>query len=323
MGANDYAFAVARIRVLEKKLLDDAAVAQMIASSDEKQIFSYLSERGWSVGNGKTDTDSMLRAESEKTKELIRSLGVEPEVLKVFSYPDIFHNLKAAVKTVCTGVENPGIFVDNEEFGRDEILPIVREKRFERLPENMRDAAKEAYESLLHTGNGQIADIVIDRAALTAIEKDGADSPEMIVRDWAAQYVAVADIRIAVRCAKMKKRRDFIERAIAPCGKLDTERLIRAASEGTDAVIGYLSKTEFAAAAEAISESPSAFERWCDDAVIDKMRPQRHNPFTAGPVIAYYLARENEIRMVRIILTAKANGLPEEAIRERARKMYV
>ena len=38
---------------------------------------------------------------------------------------------------------------------------------------------------------------------------------------------------------------------------------------------------------------------------------------------AYKLARENEIRMARIILTAKANGLPDTAIRERARKMYV
>jgi V/A-type H+-transporting ATPase subunit C len=42
-----------------------------------------------------------------------------------------------------------------------------------------------------------------------------------------------------------------------------------------------------------------------------------------GPIIAYYLARQNEIRTVRIILTAKANDFPEEAIRERVREMYV
>ena len=42
-----------------------------------------------------------------------------------------------------------------------------------------------------------------------------------------------------------------------------------------------------------------------------------------GPVIAYYLARQNEIRTVRIILTGKANGFPEEVIRQRVRAMYV
>ena len=35
------------------------------------------------------------------------------------------------------------------------------------------------------------------------------------------------------------------------------------------------------------------------------------------------LARENEIKTVRIILSGKANGLSEESIRERIREMYV
>ena len=322
MGANDYAFAVGRIRVLEKKLLTSAGVEQMI-TADEKQILSYLAERGWSVPQGKEGTDEMLRQESEKTRELVRTLGVDPSLLAVFSYPDIFHNLKAAVKVACSKTEHPGLFIENEELGRDKILPIVTEKAFDKLPEMMREAAAEAYETLLHTRNGQLADIVIDRAALIAIENDGRNSSEPVIRDWAVQYVAVADIRTAVRCAKTGKSRDFIERAIAPSSVLDTEKLIAAAAAGEEAVYEYLGKTAFSAAAEAAKKSPSAFEKWCDDAVIGKLREQRHNPFTAGPVIAYYLARENEIKMVRILLTAKANGLTEEAIRERAREMYV
>ena len=35
MGDNSYAFAVARIRVKEKKLLSDADIAQMAAMKDE------------------------------------------------------------------------------------------------------------------------------------------------------------------------------------------------------------------------------------------------------------------------------------------------
>ncbi len=323
MGANDYAFAVARIRVLEKKLLTDKSIEQMISAPDEKQILSYLAERGWSAGDGKSGIDGMLRKESEKTKELVGSLGVDPELLKVFSYPDIFHNLKAAVKVACAKEEQPGLFIEHEEYGRDKVLAAVTEKDYERLPEFMRESAAEAYETLLHTRNGQLSDIIIDRAALTAIEEEGKRSPEPVIREWAAQFVAVADIRTALRCAKTGKSRDFIERAIAPSGKLDIEKLTAAAAAGWEALTGYLAKTEYAGAAEAAEKSPSAFERWCDDTVIGKLKPQRHNPFTAGPVIAYYLARENEIKMVRILLTAKANGLSEEAIRERAREMYV
>lgn len=93
--------------------------------------------------------------------------------------------------------------------------------------------------------------------------------------------------------------------------------------EGPEVLRDFLSTHEFPEAAEALRTSPSAFERWCDNRVIETIRPQKTNPFSLGPVVAYYLARENEIKTVRIILTAKANGFTEEAIRERTREMYV
>ena len=43
----------------------------------------------------------------------------------------------------------------------------------------------------------------------------------------------------------------------------------------------------------------------------------------AGPLVAYVLGRLNEITTVRIILSGKLNGLPDSAIRERVREMYV
>ena len=73
----------------------------------------------------------------------------------------------------------------------------------------------------------------------------------------------------------------------------------------------------------ALRQSPSAFERWCDNLMIQRIKPQQFEPFGIGPLAAYILGRENEIKSVRIILLGKLNGLPEEAIRERVREMYV
>ena len=53
------------------------------------------------------------------------------------------------------------------------------------------------------------------------------------------------------------------------------------------------------------------------------MKPQKYNPFSVGPLVAYALARENEIKTVRIILSGKRTGMPEASIRERVREMYV
>ena len=85
----------------------------------------------------------------------------------------------------------------------------------------------------------------------------------------------------------------------------------------------YLAGTVYAEGAAAIAESSSAFERWCDNRMMRTMQPQKYESFSVGPLVAYLLARENEIKTVRIILSGKQNGFSEEAILERVREMYV
>ena len=57
--------------------------------------------------------------------------------------------------------------------------------------------------------------------------------------------------------------------------------------------------------------------------MIPKIKHQQSSPFGLGSLAAYILARENEIKSVRIVLSGKLNHLPEESIRERVREMYV
>ena len=323
MSDTNYAFAVARIRVLEKYLLTDADIEQMTGLADEDAVLAFLKERGWGEDGVKETAEELFTAETAKTNALMRELKLEQNVLEVFDFQDMYHNLKAAIKVSLTEGEAPGVFLDTARYGREEMLRIVAEKDYDALPAHMRNAAEEAFQALLHTRDGQLCDVICDKAALTAIAEAGRNSKEPVIRDYADMYVSVAAIKTAVRSAGTGKTKEFMERAIASSESVDAARLIRAACAGTEEVIAYLKGTRFSGAAEALEESPSAFERWCDNQMIDTIRPQKYNPFSAGPVIAYKLAKENEIRMARIITTVKANGLPEEAIRERARSMYV
>ena len=187
----------------------------------------------------------------------------------------------------------------------------------------MQKAAEEAMEALMHSGDGQLCDIIIDRATMEAIRDAGQSAEDPVIRDYAESTVAVTNIKIAVRAAKTGKSLDFMKRAMTPCGSLNIDKLMAAALGGADAIIEYLSGNGYAEAAEALKDSPSAFERWCDNRVVQTMKPQKMNPFSVGPLVGYIIARENEIKTVRIILTCKQNGLPEGAIRERIREMYV
>lgn len=323
MAKMEYTYAVARIRAKEVSLFSQAVIEQLMACKTEQQCLQFLSEKGWGDADTPMEAEAMLTREREKTWELMRELAEDMSVFDVLSYPDLFQNLKAAVKAVVTGSEKLNIFVENTAVSGEEMLEIIKAKEFGRLPEFMAQAAREAYETLLHTGDGQLCDIMIDRAALDAIYQAGQKSNDSLIREYAESTVAVADIKIAVRSQKTAKSLDFMKKAMAECGSLSVDKLAHAALNGMEAIQEYLGQTVYAQGAEALKESPSAFECWCDNRIIETIKPQVRNPFSIGPLVAYVIARENEIKTVRIILSGKLNELPEKSIRERVREMYV
>ncbi|HAX51582.1 V0D/AC39 family V-type ATPase subunit [Muricomes intestini] len=323
MNELEYTYAVARIRALENSLLSDADIERLLACPDEGQCLQLLIEKGWGDGTGSMDAPAMLKKEEEKAWEVIEDVAPDMSVFDVLSYPKLFHNLKAAVKQVCTGKVTENVFYEDCAIPGSEMLRIVQNKEFQRLPGNMGAAAAEAYDTLLHTKDGQLCDVIVDRATLDAIYEAGLKAEDEIIQEYAESTVAIADIKIAVRSQKTAKSIDFMKRAMAHCRSINTEQLAKAAASGIDAIRDYLSGTSYAEGAATLMESPSAFERWCDNRMIETIRPQKYNTFSVGPLVAYVVARENEIKTARIILTAKQNGFPEDSIRERIREMYV
>ncbi len=323
MSDMQYTYAVARIRSLELSLFSASTIEQLIACKSYDQALAFLTEKGWGDTDTPVEADAVLTRERQKIWETIGELSVDMSVFDVLSYPNLFHNLKAAIKEVCILGSHPEAFYSDVSIGREEMVRIIKEKDFTALPENMRDAAAKAYEALLHTRDGQLCDIIIDQATLKAIEQAGRAAKDAVIKDYAESTVAVTNIKIAVRSQKTAKSLEFMNQAMAVCDSLDITKLAHAALGSMEHICEYLMGTDYAAGAEALKESPSAFERWCDNRIIEAIRPQKYNPFSVGPLVAYVIARENEIKTVRIILSCKQNGFSDDMIRERVREMYV
>ncbi len=320
--AEQYTYQVARIRAKENSLLTRQDLEQVLSAKTEKEAALILADKGFD-GNGTYESaENLLTEETKKTKKLIKELLGDTSVFDVFLYPDDFHNLKAAVKSVTEG-EIEGIFASGGSIDADIIKEAVKERKFSLLPEVMQSAASEALDVLLKTGDGQIADVIIDKAALCAIKKASEDSGNDFVKKYAELTVALTDIKIALRGALMKKSTGFIKSALSMCETLDVSALSEAAGKGSEELFAYLSSTPYGGAKEAFEVSFSEFEKWCDNMIMTEIRKQKSNPFTIAPVAAYYLARETEIKAVRIVLSGVINKFDENLIKERLRDLYV
>ena len=324
MSKTKYTYAVARIRALEVSLLTNAVIEQLLACKSAEQALQLLVEKGWGdLTAGTLDADEVLNKEEEKMWQTIREVAPDMHVFDVLSLPKLYHNLKAAIKEVCTEVENKNIFYDDCEIPGEEMFALVQNKEFDKLPGNMQATAREAFDTLLHTRDGQLCDLIIDHATLEAMLEAGKKSGEKIIEEYAQTAVAIADIKIAVRSQKTGKNAEFMKKAMVNCSEINVDQLTQAALAGAEEIAQYLEGTSYREGADALRISPSAFERWCDNKMTDSMRSQKYESFSVGPLLAYLLARQNEIKTVRIILTGKQNEFPDEAIRERIREMYV
>ncbi len=323
MAKPDYIYAVARIRAKELLCFGSPAMEQLMACKTYEECLRMLNEKGWGNGSAGQTPESLLDVERNKTWEQLRELVEDMSVFDVFLYANDYHNLKAAIKENYAPSHGADIYSSNGTIDPAVFRQAADEHDFSVLPAGMRDAAEEAMSVLRETGDGQLCDIIIDKAALNAILQAGKASGDPLLAFYAEHTVATANIKTAVRCQKTGKSLAFIQRALAECDTLDVSLLAQTAVESFEAMIEYLGRTCYSGAAEALTQSASAFERWCDNRLIEKIRPQKYETSTIGPLAAWLLARENEIKTVRILLSGKRNGLSDDAIRERLREMYV
>ncbi len=322
MTNEQYVYAVARIHSKELTLLDKQVLEQLLASKSHEECMRVLTDKGWGSSDYMS-AEQMLSYEREKTWELMKELVEDMSIFNTFLYENDFHNLKASLKQYYTHKERPNVFMKNATVDPELINQAVKEHDFTLLPEFMRESAKEAYEVLMHTGDGQLCDVILDRAALDTLYQKASETKLALFQKYAELRIVAANINIAVRGLKTGKKNSFFQDAIAECETLDKNQLIEVILQGEQELYQYLETTIYVDAVQAIKESPSAFERWCDNVIMEEIKPQKNNHFSVEPLAAFILARESEIKSVRIILSGKLNNLSQDLIRERIREMYV
>ncbi|MDR1538534.1 MAG: V-type ATPase subunit [Clostridiales bacterium] len=327
MAEEKYIYAVTRIHINEQNLLTRRNLDAMISFESVSDCLSLLAGKGWDAklaAGG--DFEALINMEQEKTWALIAEAAGDVAELDVFRKTRDFHNLKAAIKLIFTAepeAERKRYYLPYGAVPVSKIEKAAESLDFSMLPEDMAKAGKEAWEVLKDTGNGQLCEIAIDRASLEALAKAGEEAKSEIISKYCRLSVDSANVKAAARAAKLGKDRGFLERLIASGGNVDKGSLESAALAGVSEIVALLRRCGMAKGAQALEESTALFERWAGDEAIRLMQPMRTRISGIEPLAAFILARENEMRQVRLIASAKVNRLSEGVLKERLGLTYV
>ena len=323
MKDTDYAYAVARIRANEGKLLTSAQMQTLTDAPSFERALLDLKNLGWLEDDGEHDISAIIARQNAALWELLQAVVPDKEELGALTALNDFFNLKAALKCMLTEQDPAPLYQWPTMLDLDALTESIKAHAFDRLPPSFAACAKRAFEAAHRTESGQSADILIDEAALRLLASVKEETKSELLRSVYSFMCDSTNIKIALRCARTGKDLSFTESAVGPCFALEKSQLCFAAVQGEAALFAYLSATPLSEGAALLQTSTSRFEKWCDDVVIEKAKAAKYVFFGFDPIAAYFFAKSAEIKTVRILLSAKKAGVAPEIIKERVRALYV
>ncbi|MDR0404431.1 MAG: V-type ATPase subunit [Oscillospiraceae bacterium] len=317
-----YVYEVVRVRLRELLLFTVHDIKYLLSCADYGECLVFLNSKGWGGGRRYNDYELILDEELRKSWDFILELSKSKEPFAVFLCQNDYENLKICIKSIVTNSKEEFVCSPEGLLLPGEIYEIIENNEIEKLPSYMQSATKEAIKTLLQTEDGQLCDIILDKDMLTTMDFFAKQSDCDLVKYYSSTFIACANIKTVVRGMRAGNDAEFFKKACAKCDGMDVDRLIQAGLASTSELFKYLASTSYSDCIKALEKSPSELEKWRDDRITERAQREKVDPFSIGPLVAYMLAKMNEVRLVRMIIMGKINGVPKEVLRERLRRIY-
>lgn len=171
---------------------------------------------------------------------------------------------------------------------------------------------------------------------LMALEDDLIESLELATRcknlfltDYLRRFIDLANIKASLRMVNLGRSKDALAKILFIGGCIDRDNFLKSFTQPLHIFISNFRYTPYA---EVVREGVEYFqrrnsflrlERKVDDYLTCFLKKAKYIAFGPEPILAYYLARHNEIKLIRLVIVGKLNDLPKEEILERLNETYV
>lgn len=324
MSVKSVGFAIGNLRARENRLLKSGDLNQLSAAKSTDELAKMLTDRG--IGATDTaDVPRLLSEETEKLWEYVTENAPDMSAFEPFLYENDFHNYKAVLKGVVRGREYKSLLILPATVEISDIERVVKEKRFDLLPEFMRSSAEESYSVFTKTGDSQLSDCIIDGGLMTAQLNKAKKIGNPVILKLITVTVFYNNIKAALRAARANKSAAFLNTVLTETGVVSKKAMVTAALSGEEKLLELLAGATALGspeATEAYRRSPAEFEKFADDCVIKAARQCKYITVGIEPIVGYMLARKAEITDLRIIYSGIKTGQQTEKTRERLRELY-
>ena len=318
----EYTFAVAQVRTLEEKMLSIAFLTEMTNASGFEAAVEMLGGTEYAISSsaGFEEIEQLLCGIRGEVRDLFKQLTANERVVEFMMARTDFANMRLAIRRLV--LEKPlGMdYCDSGNISVDEFEQVFEQEDYSTLPVYLQEGVDAGVLGYYKNKNVRDIDIAIDKAEAQCQLENAKEIGSVFLLELQKMYIDLNNIRTMLR-VKFTQSEDTD--VFMPGGYMAPARFIGCMDVGYETIPQAFLTTPYGHIVEAGAgylrkeNSFLKLEAACDEHLLGFLKTTRE--ITAGyqPIIAYLLAKEHEIRMVRMLLTAKRNSLEPGLILDR------
>ena len=331
MPQTSYAYAVARIRALENKLISRERFERLMDAPSAQGVIKLLAEMEYGADlaiASAGDYEALLDQELSAMYRLIRSITPDSALTDLWMLHYDSHNIKVLLKAKRLKEDPDPLLSQNGTISVEKLKQAVENGEYGDIPV-FKEALAGLEEQLSLKMDPQNIDRTMDRAYYQHLADTARAHQNRFLMELFQMQTDLINVRTLLRVKKMEASGDFLKGLLLPGGKLPVSFFEKALEESLEMLSDRLAYSAYATVTtegiEALQKGGrlTVYERRMDNAILGYVRSKKHDPFGLEGIVGYILAKETEIKGLRLLLVAKTNGLSPEEIRERLRDFYV
>ncbi len=321
-------FANTRAKARENNLFSYDRIQRMMECPTLKEATRILIEANYGGGlviNEENEFEKLLQAEQSIVTDFVREVAPSGIGFECFFLKNDYHNIKSLIKAKYANLEDekPMILPDGL-YTISEIKERLNKGKLDFTP-YLVDAV-ESIEKRFKVGEGspRIIDIFIDKAMFQDITQRLKDkNVDHYVKDYFNKLIDTTNILSFLRVCKIGGKMSMFAQDYIEGGSLSISTFSESFSDPFIKLPETLRATPYSHLVKNLSQEDfSEYETAQDNFLLKVFAERKGDMFSVAPIIGYYLAKLNEIKVIRVILVCVKNKIPKQDMKKRVRKLY-
>jgi V/A-type H+-transporting ATPase subunit C len=332
MDRMNFTQAVARLRVLEKRLLNKVKIERLIDSNSAEDVLKILQETEYAslMGNVKRaeDYNILLKEELNRVYSLMYKVSPDSVIVDIMSLKYDYHNIKVMLKARALGKDFSHMLIPVGTVDLEKLKVYIATMEYRELSPKMREAILEAEKVFLELKDPQKIDIILDQYMYTDMLIRAQETKTDFIIDYVKVSVDFSNIKSIIRLKKQQKDVKFLKEVILSGGNVDKNTLLKVFEEPIENMGTKFTTSKYGEVVrlglEEYTKSGklSELEKSSENYIMKVLKTAKYVTFGPEPIFAYIAAKETEIKIIRIIMVGKLNNVDTAVIRERVREAY-